>query len=89
MDKKLKDKITQYKHTFSTREGALVLNDLKASLGYGQNIFIPGQNREDTFFNLGRQSVINDIVNFITRELEDGHSTSTSGNATNKRKSKY
>lgn len=91
MDQKIKDKLAQYKHVFlRTREGELVLQDLKDSLGYGQNVYVSGQNRDDTYFHLGRQSVINDIVNFINKEITDGNESGKSASKSNKsRKSKF
>ena len=54
-----------YKAVFSQGGGAVILEDLKKSLNYAQNIYHPGQPKEDLHFNLGRQSVINDIISMM------------------------
>lgn len=54
-----------YKAVFSQGGGAVILEDLKKSLNYARNIYHPGQTNEDLHFNLGRQSVINDIISMM------------------------
>ena len=55
-----------YRAVFSTAQGKKVLEDLKLSLQYGRTLYIPKTKNEDTFFLLGRQSVINDIIGMIS-----------------------
>lgn len=42
--------------------GQRVLEDLKAWLNYGKTVYNPSSTNENLHFELGKQSVINDIV---------------------------
>lgn len=65
MSKQLKAKSTlseierSIKRVFSSPEGKLVLDHLKKTLHYGETVY--KSHKDDLHFELGRQSVINDI----------------------------
>ncbi len=54
-----------YKGTFESGPGRIVLEDLKKSLGHGQTVYTEKASNQDLSFHLGRQSVINQIVNIL------------------------
>lgn len=53
-----------YQGVFTSSAGRVVLEHLKKTLRFGENIYAPGMSEMDIAYQLGRQSVINDI-NFI------------------------
>jgi hypothetical protein len=55
--------------TFQSDAGKRVLEELKRVLRYGENVYHSGQANEDLHYQLGRQSVINDIL-FIIKKQE-------------------
>lgn len=61
-----KDKINEifqmYAKVFNTDAGQRVLEDLRKSLKYGQTLYNKGQSTEDLHYEMGRQSVFNDIL---------------------------
>lgn len=57
-----------YKALFGSDFGKQVLEDMKITLQYGQTIFGDGMLKEDLHYYIGRQSVINDIINTLNRK---------------------
>lgn len=51
-----------YQAVFSQGGGKVILEDLKKNLNHARNLYFPGQTKDDLHYNLGRQSVINDIM---------------------------
>jgi hypothetical protein len=57
-----------YQRAFKTGHGAQVIEELKKSLRYGENLYHEGQSNGDLHYQLGRQSVINDILFILAKE---------------------
>lgn len=57
-----------YRNVFTAHNGKIVLDDLKKSLGYGQTIYQEKASNQDLAFHLGRQSVINQIIQLIEKK---------------------
>lgn len=64
---KLTNREINYKKTFRSDSGIQVLEDLKKSLKYGETIYSAGMSDKDLAFEIGRQSVINDIMFTLSR----------------------
>lgn len=64
--KKIQD---TYRQVFGTPQGQRLLEDLKKSVGHGQTLYQENSSNSDLAFHLGRQSLINDIVNFMNQEI--------------------
>lgn len=65
--KSLKKIEERYKALFASQLGKEVLEDMKASLGYGKTVYAEKSTNQDLSFHLGRQSVINDLVNLLNK----------------------
>lgn len=59
-----------YKRAFMSGDGKIVLEDLKALLGHGKTLYQNKQANTDLHFELGRQSVINDIMYILNKEAK-------------------
>lgn len=57
-----------YQSLFNSAHGAKVIEDLKKTLHHGKNLYHPGQTNSDLHYELGRQSVINDILYTLSKE---------------------
>jgi hypothetical protein len=67
LEVKLTDRDLNYKKVFNSDAGQRVLEDLKAMLKHGQNIYHIKQENRDLHYELGRQSVINDILFILSK----------------------
>ena len=65
-EKSIMDKQKLYRDVFGSASGQKVLEDLKLSLHFGKTLFFEGQPNTDLHFHLGRQSVINNLVEFLS-----------------------
>lgn len=63
----LTDLEINYKRTFGTTEGVLVLEDLKKLLKYGETLYSYKKENSDLHFESGRQSVINEILFILAK----------------------
>nr|BDT27293.1 hypothetical protein BHI3_07590 [Bacteriovorax sp. HI3] len=52
-----------YSQVFNTDAGQRVLEDLKIDLKHGENLYTKGIPVTDLYYQMGRQSVINDLLN--------------------------
>lgn len=59
--------ISRYKLLFNSDMGRLVIEDLKKSLFHGKTIYHEGATNADLHFHLGRQSVINQILEILEK----------------------
>lgn len=70
IQKKINLRNIHFKKTFSTDAGKFVLEHLKKSCNYGRTAYVMGAPSEDNAFFNGRQSVINEIVEYIETEVK-------------------
>jgi hypothetical protein len=61
----VKEMELNYYKLFKSELGQIVLADMKLSLGHGKTLYHEKQPNTDLYFHLGRQSVINHIVNLL------------------------
>lgn len=66
--KPLSDLELSYKRTFLSADGQRVLKDLMMRLRFHETVYHPKQPNEDLHYELGRQSVANEINSILNKE---------------------
>ena len=62
---------SNYRATFQTDAGKLVIEDLKLTLGHGKTLYSNKQTSEELHFQMGRQSVIHDILFMLSNKIQE------------------